>query len=54
MIPTTNMSSAASPVFAAMISLINNARFEAECAPMGFLNPFLWSIGDVAFTEYVV
>jgi hypothetical protein len=35
--------SASTPVFAAMISLINNERLSNGLSPMGFLNPFLYA-----------
>lgn len=35
--------SAAAPTFAAIISLLNNARMKNGLPPMGFLNPWLYS-----------
>ncbi|KAK8116277.1 tripeptidyl-peptidase 1 [Apiospora sp. TS-2023a] len=42
---TTGVSgtSAAAPTFAAIISLLNNARMKNGLSPMGFLNPWLYS-----------
>ncbi|KAK7992015.1 hypothetical protein PG996_012972 [Apiospora saccharicola] len=42
---TTGVSgtSAAAPTFAAIISLLNNARMKSGLSPMGFLNPWLYS-----------
>lgn len=37
--------SASAPVFAAFVSLVNSARLEAGQAPLGFLNPTLYSLG---------
>ncbi|KAK8084856.1 hypothetical protein PG997_006127 [Apiospora hydei] len=37
--------SAAAPTFAAVVSLLNNARIKNGMAPMGFLNPWLYSVG---------
>jgi tripeptidyl-peptidase-1 len=45
--------SAAAPVFAAMIALINNHRFNLGKPPMGFLNPWIYQLGSIGFTEYV-
>lgn len=36
-----------------MIALINNERFHKGKPPMGFLNPWIWNIGHLGFTEYV-
>ncbi|KAL2204101.1 subtilisin-like protein [Sarocladium strictum] len=43
--------SVATPVFASLISRINNQRLKDKKPPMGFLNPFLWKVGDKAFTD---
>jgi tripeptidyl-peptidase-1 len=40
----------ASPTFAGIVSLLNEARLEAKLPPMGFLNPFLYKNAD-AFTD---
>jgi tripeptidyl-peptidase-1 len=37
--------SASSPVFAAMVTLVNGMRFTAGKGPIGFLNPNLYSLG---------
>ncbi|KAI9647821.1 Tripeptidyl-peptidase sed2 [Ciborinia camelliae] len=37
--------SASSPAFAAIVSLLNNARLNAGRKPLGFLNPWLYKIG---------
>lgn len=37
--------SCAAPVFASVIALLNNALLRAALPPMGFLNPWLYSIG---------
>ena len=42
--------SASSPAFAGMVSLINDALLQAGKAPLGFLNPFLYKNAD-AFTD---
>ena len=44
--------SASSPAFAGMISLLNDARLQAGKPQMGFLNPFLYK-HDAAFTDVV-
>mmetsp|Transcript_47202 Transcript_47202/g.106400 ORF Transcript_47202/g.106400 Transcript_47202/m.106400 type:complete len:179 (-) Transcript_47202:351-887(-) len=41
--------SASSPAFAGMVSLINEARFKAGKPQMGFLNPFLYANPDAFF-----
>lgn len=41
--------SASSPTFAAMISLINEERFKANKPAMGFLNPFLYANADAFY-----
>jgi tripeptidyl-peptidase-1 len=45
--------SAAAPTFAAMVSLLNEARLGAGKAPMGFLNTWLYANAD-AFTDVTV
>jgi len=42
--------SASAPAFAAMISLLNEARLQAGKSPMGYLNPFLYQHPE-AFTD---
>jgi subtilase family serine protease len=44
--------SASSPAFASMVSLLNEARLNAGKPAMGFLNPFLYKNAD-AFTDVV-
>ena len=44
--------SASAPVFAGMVSLLNEARIQAGKSPMGFLNPFIYQNQD-AFTDIV-
>jgi tripeptidyl-peptidase-1 len=46
---TMDGSSASSPAFASMVSLLNEARLNAGKPAMGFLNPFLYKNAD-AFT----
>ena len=41
--------SASSPTFAAMVSLLNEARLKAGKPPMGFLNPFLYANAGAFF-----
>jgi tripeptidyl-peptidase-1 len=45
--------SASSPAFASMMSLLNEARLNAGKPAMGFLNPFLYKNAD-AFTDVVL
>ena len=41
--------SASAPTFAAMVTLINNARLNANKPPVGFLNPAIYSLGKFIF-----
>ncbi len=43
--------SAAAPVFASVIALLNDARFRAGKEPLGFLNPWLYAIGYIGLTD---
>ena len=43
--------SASSPAFAGMMSLINEARLSAGKPAMGFLNPFLYKNAETGFTD---
>jgi subtilase family serine protease len=36
--------SAAAPTFAAIVTLLNDARYQAGKGPLGFLNPFLYQV----------
>jgi tripeptidyl-peptidase-1 len=47
------ISSASAPLFAAMIALLNNCRFNKGKPALGFLNPLIYNVGQNAFTEYV-
>ena len=54
---TVGGTSAAAPAFAALVSLLNDARAAGGKPPMGFLNPFLYSeaaIAANAFTDITV
>ena len=44
--------SASSPAFAGMVSMLNEARLQAGKPQMGFLNPFLYK-NEAAFTDVV-
>jgi len=44
--------SASAPTFAAMISLLNEARLQAGMSPMGYLNPFLYQHPE-AFNDVI-
>lgn len=46
--------SASTPVFAAMISLINEKLKQTGGAPLGFLNPFLYQNEERGFTDVIV
>jgi tripeptidyl-peptidase-1 len=41
--------SAAAPTFAAIVTLLNDARYQAGKGPLGFLNPFLYQVGRIGF-----
>ncbi|KAH9858512.1 family S53 protease-like protein [Lenzites betulinus] len=43
--------SAASPTVASLVALLNDALFEEGHAPVGFLNPFLYSTGASALND---
>lgn len=45
--------SASAPTFAALISLLNNARLGKGLPPLGFLNPWLYSIGQAGLTDII-
>ncbi|UNI20929.1 Tripeptidyl-peptidase I [Purpureocillium takamizusanense] len=45
--------SAAAPVFAAMIALLNDSRLKLGLPPLGFLNPWLYKIGSLGFSDIV-
>ena len=47
----TGGTSAASPVVAGIIALLNDARLRAGKPALGFLNPFLYSSGVSGFTD---
>ncbi|ESZ96495.1 hypothetical protein SBOR_3117 [Sclerotinia borealis F-4128] len=55
-VPTDTLgsgTSASSPAFAGIISLLNNARLNAGRKPLGFLNPWLYSIGKQGLNDVV-
>ncbi len=41
---TVSGTSASTPAFAGVVSLLNDARLEAGKSPLGFLNPFIYLI----------
>ncbi|PQE04679.1 Peptidase S8 S53 subtilisin kexin sedolisin protein [Rutstroemia sp. NJR-2017a BBW] len=45
--------SCSSPAFAGIISLLNNARLSAGKRPLGFLNPWLYSVGKQGLNDIV-
>lgn len=45
--------SAASPTFAGIVSLLNDARLSAGKRPLGFLNPWIYSKGYKGLTDIV-
>ena len=50
---STGGTSASAPAFAALVSLINDARLSAGKPQLGFLNPFLYQNSGTAFTDVV-
>ncbi|KAI1178603.1 subtilisin-like protein [Nemania sp. FL0916] len=45
--------SASAPTFAAVVSLLNNARLARGVRPLGFLNPWLYTTGKEGLTDVV-
>ncbi|OBT86231.1 hypothetical protein VE02_05857 [Pseudogymnoascus sp. 03VT05] len=43
--------SASAPTFAAIIALLNNARTSRHLPPLGFLNPWIYSIGHLGLND---
>ncbi|KAF8802988.1 subtilisin-like protein [Phlegmacium glaucopus] len=46
--------SASSPTFAGFVSLLNDARLNAGLSPLGFLNPFLYSVGFLGLNDITI
>lgn len=46
--------SAAAPIFAAIIALVNDALLADGKPPLGFLNPWLYTTARNAFTDVTV
>lgn len=45
--------SCSSPAFAALVSLLNDARLQANLPPLGFLNPWIYSVGRSGLNDIV-
>eukprot|EP00026_Physarum_polycephalum_P016455 Phypoly_transcript_17365.p1 GENE.Phypoly_transcript_17365~~Phypoly_transcript_17365.p1 ORF type:complete len:153 (-),score=36.77 Phypoly_transcript_17365:84-542(-) len=45
--------SASAPYFAGLVTLLNDLRLQYGNAPLGFLNPFIYSLKDAAFNDIV-
>lgn len=45
--------SAAAPTFASVIANLNSARLSRHQPPLGFLNPFIYSVGYKGLTDIV-
>ena len=45
--------SAAAPVVAGILGLLNDARFRAGKGPLGFINPLLYAIGSPALNDII-
>lgn len=52
-VETTGGTSAASPTFGSVIALLNNERLKKGKAPLGFLNPWIYTTGRNGLKEYV-
>ena len=50
---TKPLTSAASPTFAGIVSLLNSARLSEGRKPLGFLNPFIYKYGYRGLTDIV-
>lgn len=48
---TSGGTSAAAPVFASIVALLNDARFRHGRPSLGFLNPWLYTIGFKGLTD---
>lgn len=46
--------SASSPTFAAVVALLNDVRLAEGKRPLGFLNPWLYSLGAQGFNDITV
>ncbi|EJD01556.1 tripeptidyl peptidase A [Fomitiporia mediterranea MF3/22] len=46
--------SASSPAFAAFVSMLNDVRLSNGKPPLGFLNPFIYSIGKAGFNDITI
>jgi tripeptidyl-peptidase I len=53
-ISTVGGTSASSPTFAAVLTLVNDALIAAGKSPLGFLNPWLYSEGYKALTDITI
>lgn len=50
---TDDIHSAAAPTFASVVANLNSARLSRRQPPLGFLNPFIYSIGYRGLTDIV-
>jgi hypothetical protein len=50
---TNTTNSASAPTTASIVSLVNDALLAAGKPVLGFLNPWLYSVGSAAFTDIV-
>ena len=50
---TDHILSAAAPTFAAVVANLNSARLSRRQPPLGFLNPFIYSVGYKGLTDIV-
>ncbi|KAK5992235.1 Tripeptidyl-peptidase SED2 [Cladobotryum mycophilum] len=53
-IESTGGASASAPVFASLIALLNDERAKNNKPPLGFLNPWIYRVGDLAFTDITI
>ena len=50
---TNTVCSAAAPTFASVVANLNSARLSRRQPPLGFLNPFIYSVGYKGLTDIV-
>jgi tripeptidyl-peptidase-1 len=43
--------SCASPAFAGVVALLNSARLSSHLPPLGFLNPWIYTIGQLGLND---
>lgn len=54
MLPTVGGTSAAAPTFASIITLLNDVRLWRGGRPLGFLNPWLYTVGRLGLNDITI